>query len=220
MIDDLIIMDRHTANSLIADSGLHFKTVEIEFNPEEPLVLKSGKTLKYTFLETIDFLNDCRIRFDICTPKEGNYSPVNYLKEVSLLEETPNGMVELDESGVPKISKNAVLAVIENYSADNPQLMSINSLASYRIKNGHEVKCAFELLLGKWLPMPMYEVEMNGQSSGYPNGWCRVRIDAVGERQKNGTQRYRCVWAFDTRTAKDAVEGVLRPAFLGGSNEK
>lgn len=220
MIDDLIIMDRHTANSLIADSGLHFKTVEIEFNPEEPLVLKSGKTLKYTFLETIDFLNDCRIRFDICTPKEGNYSPVNYLKGVSLLEETPNGMVELDESGVPKISKNAVLAVIENYSADNPQLMSINSLASYRIKNGHEVKCAFELLLGKWLPMPMYEVEMNGQSSGYPNGWCRVRIDAVGERQKNGTQRYRCVWAFDTRTAKDAVEGVLRPAFLGGSNEK
>ena len=72
-------------NSLIADSGLHFKTVEIEFNPDQPLVLKSGKTLKYTFLEAIDFLNDCKIRFDICTSKDGNYSPVNYLKSVSLL---------------------------------------------------------------------------------------------------------------------------------------
>lgn len=207
-------------NSLIADSGLHFKTVEIEFNPEDPLLLKSGKTLKYTFLEAIDFLNDCKVRFDICTSRDGSYSPVNYLKGVSLLEEMPNGVTALDEGGVPKMSKDAVLTVIENYPANDPQLMSVNSLASYRIKKGHDIYSAFGLLLGKWLPMPMYEVEMSGQSSGYPNGWCRVRIDAISERQKNGKQRYRCVWAFDTRTAKDAGEGILRPAFLGGSNEK
>lgn len=215
-----MIMDKHTANTLIANSGLHFKTVEVEFNPEEPLVLKNGKTLKYTFLEAIDFLNDCRIRFDICTSKEGVYSPINYLKNNSLLEEAPNGTVELEEGGVPKMKKSAVLAIVENYKSDDPQLMSINSLTSFRIKKDHDIKNAFELLLGKWLPMPMYEMEMNGQSSGYPNGWCRVLIDAIGERQKNGMQRYRCVWAFDTRVAKDVVEGILRPAFLSGSDEK
>ena len=212
-------MDKHTANTLIANSGLHFKTVQIEFNPEEPFVLKSGKTLKYTFIETIDFLNNCKVRFDICSSKDSAYSPVNYLKNNSLLEETPNGIVALDESGVPKMKKSTVLAITENYQSGDPILMSINSLTSFRIKKGHEVKTAFELLLGKWLPMPMYEVEINGQSTGYPNGWCRVRIDAIGEPQKNGMQRFRCVWAFDTRLAEDAVGGILRPTFLSGSDE-
>lgn len=212
-------MDKHTTNSLIANSGLHFKTVQIEFNPEEPFVLKSGKTLKYTFIETIDFLNNCKVRFDICSSKDSAYSPVNYLKNNSLLEEAPNGIVALDESGVPKMKKSTVLAITENYQSGDPILMGINSLTSFRIKKGHEVKTAFELLLGKWLPMPMYEVEINGQSTDYPNGWCRVRIDAIGEPQKNGVQRFRCVWAFDTRLAEDAVGGILRPAFLSGSDE-
>lgn len=212
-------MDKHTVNSLIASSGLHFKTVQIEFNPEEPLVLKNGKTLKYTFLESIDFLNDCKVRFDICSSKDGVYSPVNYLKNNSLLEKSPNGTVILDEGGIPKMKKSIVLAITENYPSGDSQLMSINSLTSFRIKKGDEVKTAFDLLLGKWLPMPMYEIEISGQSTGYPNGWCRVRIDAIGEQHKNGIQRFRFVWAFDTRLAKNATEGILRPAFLSGSNE-
>lgn len=41
---------------LIADSGIHFITREMEFNPSEPLVLGNGGTLKYSFVEAIDFL--------------------------------------------------------------------------------------------------------------------------------------------------------------------
>lgn len=212
-------MDKHTANSLIANSGIHFKTIEKELNPEEPLVLKSGKTLKYTFIEAVDFLNDCKIRFDVCCPQGGVYSPVNYLRNNLLLEESPNGRVVLDESGVPKMKKDTIMALTENYPSGDEQLMSVNSLTSFRIKNGNEVKTAFELLLGKWLPMPMHEVEIGGQSSGYPNGWCRVRIDAIGAPQKNGMQRFRLVWAFDTRLADDMIEGRLRPAFLEGSGD-
>lgn len=212
-------MDKHTANSLIANTGLHFKTSQIEINPEEPLVLEGGKTLKYTFLESIDFLNDCRIRVDVCSQKDGSYVPANYVKTNDLQELAPNGSIVLDECGVPKLKKDVVLAVIESYPADAPELMSVNSLSSLRIKQGTEVHTAFELLQGKWLPMPMYEVEVSGQSTGYPNGWCRMRIDAVGERQKNGLQPFRLTWAFDTRLAEDAVEGLLRPAFLGGSGE-
>lgn len=212
-------MDKQTANSLIANSGIHFKTVQIDLNIEEPLVLGSGKTLKYTFLEAIDFLNDGKVRFDICSQKDSVYSPVNYLRNNSLLEEAQNGTIVLDEGGVPKMKKDTVLAITENYPSGDPQLISVNSLTSFRIKNEHEIKTGFELLLGKWLPMPMYEIEKSGQSTGYPNGWCRVRIDAVGERQGNGMQRFRCVWGFDTHLAKDATEGLLRPAFLSGSEE-
>lgn len=212
-------MNKHTTNSLIANSGLHFKTIQLDINPDEPLVLSNGKTLKYTFLESIDFLNDCKVRFDVCSPKDGAYSPVNYLKVNDLLDEAPNGTPVLDESGVPKMKKSTVMAVIESYAANAPELMSINSLSSYKVKKDQELKTGFELLQGKWLPMPMYEMEVTGQSTGYPNGWCRVKIDAVGEKQRNGLQRFRFVWAFDTRLADNADGGILRPAFLGGSSE-
>ncbi len=213
-------MDKHTANNLIANTGLHFKTTQIEFNPDEPLVLIGGKTLKYTFLEAIDFLNDCRVRVDVCSCKDGLYVPVNHIMKNNLYEDAANGAITLDESGVPKIKKDTVMALVENYPSGDPGLMSINSLSSFRIKNGNEVKTGFELLLGKWLPMPMYEKEVSGQSAGYPHGWCRVKIESVGEKQKNGIQKYRLVWAFDTKLAKDAGEGVLRPAFLGGSGDR
>ena len=72
-------MDKHTANSLIANTGLHFKTTQMEINPDEPLVLTGGKTLKYTFLEAIDFLNDCRVRVDVCSSKDSLYVPVNHI---------------------------------------------------------------------------------------------------------------------------------------------
>ena len=212
-------MERQTENSLIADSGLHFKTIQIELNPEEPLILSDGKTLKYTFLESIDFLNDCRIRVDACSAKDGLYVPVNYLKEHNLFEEAPNGLIALDESGVPKIKKDTPMSVVESYNSGSPELVSINSLSSFRIKQEREVKTGFEMLLGKWLPMPMHEVDLGGQSSGYPNGWCRIRIDAIGDRQKNGMRRFRIVWAFDTQLANDAMEGILRPSFLEGSGE-
>ena len=210
-------MNKHIANSLIANSGLHFKTIELDINPDEPLVLKNGRTLKYTFLETVDFLNDCRIRFDICSSKDSLFVPVNCLKNNSLFDEHPNGSIVLDETGVPQMKKDTVMTILEHYASGASELTNINSLTSYRVKKGYEVKNAFELLLGKWLPMPMYELEISGQSTGYPNGWCRVRIDAIGPKQKNGTQRYRFVWAFDTQLADGFEEGNMRPAFLGGS---
>ena len=46
---------------LIANSGIHFITREIEFNPSEPLVLSNGSALKYSFSETIDFLEGKKV---------------------------------------------------------------------------------------------------------------------------------------------------------------
>lgn len=211
-------MDKHTANSLIANSGLHFKTVQLDLNPDEPLVLPGGKTLKYTFLEAVDYLNDSRIRVDVCGTRDNLFVPVSTLNQNDAIELNPNGTVSLDESGVPRIKNTAILSLMENYPSDSPVLSGINSLSSYRIKKGNEVKTAFELILGSWIPMPMFEQE-GELSAAYPTGWCRVRIDAVGERQKSGAQRFRFTWGFDTRLAEDPVEGILRPSFLEGSPE-
>lgn len=213
-------MDKHTENSLIANTGLHFKTTQIEINPSEPLVLTGGKTLKYTFLETVDFLNERRVRVDACSCKDGFYVPVNHVLNNHLYEDTANGSIVLDESGIPKIKKDTVMAIVENYPQNFPGLMGVNSLSSYRIKKGNDINNCFNLLLGKWLPMPMYEKEISGQSTGYPHGWCRVKIDPIGEVKQNGLQKYRFTWAFDTKLARDAGEGLLRPAFLGGSGER
>ncbi len=213
-------MDKYTANTLIANSGIHFKTTTIELNPEEPLLIDGGKTLKYTFLETIDFLNDQRVRFDLCSSKDALYVPINSSPDKdALLEKAPNGTVVLDPTGVPKIKKDTVMALTENYPAGSGCLTSVNSLSSLRIRRDGEVLTAFDLLLDKWLPMPMYEEELNGMSTGFPNGWCRVKIIPLDNKQKNGMRQYRLVWAFDTKLAEEPTEGLLRPAFLSGSGE-
>ena len=215
--------------TLIANSGIHFKSVEAEFDLDQPLVLKDGKTLKYTFLETRDFLDMGRIKLDVCSSESGLFSSVSYLVERDLVEREPDGMVALNECGVPMIKKGTVMNVIETYNAGHTDLMNINALSSMRFNTkvssedgSVEVvqKTGFEMLLGKWLPMPMYEYDGNNNSTKYPNGWCRVRIDRIGERIGGSSKRYRLTWAFDTRLAEDLEEAKLRPAFFPGSDDR
>ena len=65
---------------LIADSGIQFIVREIEFNPNEPLLLPGGKTLKYAFCEAVDFLDGTKT-FDLLYhhTDEGKYIPLNEL---------------------------------------------------------------------------------------------------------------------------------------------
>lgn len=214
--------------TLIANSGIHFKTTETEISLDQPLIVQAGKTLKYTFLETRDLINFGRVKLDICQLASNQYATVKYLESHGLLEKEPNGLIALDECGVPKIKQGTAMGVEQTYVPNDPKLMNINSLSSLRFNlkeidnNGNVVmvsKTGFELLLGKWLPMPMYEYDANNVSTKYPNGWCRVRIDEIGAGS-DGSNRYRLTWAFDTQLAKDAQEGKLRPAFLVGNDEK
>lgn len=215
--------------TLIANSGIHFKTTETEISLDQPLMIQSGKTLKYTFLETKDLINFGQVKLDICSLASNQYATVKYLDANNLLEKEPNGLIALDECGVPKIKQGTAMGVQQTCAPNDPRLMNINSLSALRfnIKKTDEdgmvvmdSKTGFELLLGKWLPMPMYEYDENNVSTKYPNGWCRVRIDELGESGDGQSKRYRLTWAFDTQLAKDAQEGKLRPAFLAGNDEK
>lgn len=209
-------------NSLIANSGLHFITMHADINTEEPLILPDGKMLKYTFLETINFFNNEELVVDLCSFRNDNFVSVSFLRTNNLLEEAPNGTIVVDSLGVPKIDPKASLVAYggELYPLDSPDLVNINSFNSLRFKENGNVVTGFEKLWGKWLPMPMYEKDITELSTGFPNGWCRVRIDPEEEKKPDGSQKFRLTWAFDTKLAEDLIEGIDRPAFLEGSGDR
>ena len=186
---------------LIANSGIHFITTEREFNPAEQLAFPSGKTLKYAFCETADFITGEQI-FDLLYyhSQDGVYVPFDELRQSGKTEKRPNGRDELDDAGLIKMLKDESTALFTTYQDGDPEIFNINSLAGYRVKlpNDNTIYSAFDLLLDKWLPMPMFEKEMDGMTSADPFTWCRVKIQRIGEGSKKGCDRYRFLWAFDT----------------------
>lgn len=202
-------------NHLIADSGIHFITHEIEFNPSEPLLLDNGKTLKYSFVETVDFLEGFRIFNLLYYNSEVNkYIPLDELQaSENAIVRRPNGREELDESGMIQMEPGVSTTLFTTYDDNDPDIYSINSLQSFRVtdpNDGHSKVAAFELLLDKWLPMPMFRKEIDGVTSNTPLAWCRMKIQRIGEGHKKGCDLYRLIWAFDTQMGEDEWS-VLRP---------
>lgn len=200
---------------LIADSGIHFITRYIEFNPTEPMILKSGKALKYTFCETEDFFEGIRI-FNLLyyNSAHGQYIPIDELLDSNdAVVRKSNGREELDESGMAMLKPGYNTALFTTYPENSPVIYSINSLHSFRVKDPVSVMGqipAFDLLLDKWLPMPMFRKEVDGITSDYPIAWCRMKISKIGRAEKKGVDRYRLIWAFDTQLGNDGMS-VLRP---------
>lgn len=202
-------------NHLIADSGIHFITHEIEFNPSEPLLLNNGKTLKYSFVETVDFLEGFRIFNLLYYNGEVNkYIPLDELQaSENAIVRRPNGREELDESGMIQMESGVSTTLFTTYDDNDSDIYSINSLQSFRVndpKDGHSKVSAFELLLDKWLPMPMFRKEIDGITSNAPLAWCRMKIQRIGEGHKKGCDLFRLVWAFDTQMGEDEWS-ILRP---------
>ncbi|MDE6207472.1 MAG: virulence factor SrfB, partial [Muribaculaceae bacterium] len=201
---------------LISDTGIQFHTIETEFDPGEQLTLPTGRPVRYSFCNIVNEATGQRI-FDLLTYNSsiGKYIPVNELVRANGIELLPDGSARLDEGGVEVMRADMsamLLTQLESGAGDS--LYSFNSLASYTTPNPaniHERVPAFELLLGHWLPMPMFEM-YHGLSADVPYGWCRVKIDRVGPGSKPGTQRYRFVWAFDTKSSTDR-NAVFRPTF-------
>jgi hypothetical protein len=202
---------------LIADTGIQFIIREVEFNPSEPLKMKSGRILRYSFAESLDPFDD-NVHFDLLFnhAEENRWVPVKHLREKGKISILPNGLEELDESGVPKMIDGESTALFESYSDDDDEIININTFESYRVNNPNDVHdkvAALELLLDKWLPMPMFEIDSIGNSTGMPMGWCRLRIRRLGEGSQKGFYRYQLIWALDTHLATDPLS-VYAPNFI------
>lgn len=200
---------------LIVNSGIQFITNEVEFNPSEPLILSNGRPLRYSFAETVDFLEGFRTFNLLCyNDTICRYIPLDELmaSDNAVLYRA-NGREELDETGLVKMDPNANVTLFTAYAENDPDIYSMNSLQMFRVidpVDGHSRIPAFELLLGKWLPVPMYRKEIDGVTSSSPLAWCRMKMQHLGDGVKKGYQRYRLIWAFDTQMGEDAWS-VLRP---------
>lgn len=186
---------------LIVNSGIQFISTEKEFNPAEQLAFSNGRTLKYSFCESADPLTG-DLFFDLLYyhSQEGVYIPLDELRRSEKTELRPNGREELDEAGMQKMKRGESTTTFSTYKDGDESIFNINSLGGYRVKSRYDgtQKTAFELLLGKWLPMPMFERDIDGTTSNDPFTWCRVKIERVGDGSKKDTGRYRFLWAFDT----------------------
>lgn len=208
---------------LIADSGIQFITKEIEFNPSEPFILGSGKALKYSFCETEDFLEGYRI-FNLLyyNSEQEKYIPIDELLNSSdAIIRKSNGREELDESGLIMMKPDYSTALFTTYAENASDIYSINSLQSFRVKdpvNAFNQVPAFELLLDKWLPMPMFMKEVDGVTSNYPFAWCRMKMTRIGKGEKKGVEKFRLIWAFDTQLAEDELS-ILRPFITEDAGE-
>lgn len=216
-------MDENNNLHLIADTGIQFSTTEIEFNPSEPLALKSGRMLRYSFVENVDPF-DSHISFDLLfNHLEGNcWIPVKQLRKEGFISLHQNGNEEVDETGVPKMRDDASTELLESYADEDDSIININTFESYRVNNPlnpADKTPAFNLLLDKWLPMPMFETDAAGNTSGVPMGWCRVMIRCIGDGSAKGTKRYRLTWAFDTHLADNPLSPFF-PYFYDDSEKK
>lgn len=189
---------------LIANSGIHFISNEVEFNPDEPLILPPNqRPLKYSFCEEFDELLN-QLRFNILINRQGSYFSI---EDLQVDHNIANGAV-LDETGLPVIDENNFNANLYTaYGAND--IYTINNLTGYCINinnNGNIQQCsAFDILTGKWLPMPMFEQEINGVSNDTPVGWCRFKIEKLGDGARPGTFKYKIIWAFDTTLSNNMV---------------
>ena len=201
---------------LIADTGLQFHTIELELDAGEQLTLPDGRPLKYSFCNIVNELTGERV-FDLVTYHSGigKYIPVNELVNAGTIELLADGRAKLDESGVEVVRTDVSPTLFTQLEAGGKggELYTFNSLLGYTTPNPaklHERIPAFELLLGHWLPMPMFEMQ-HGVTTDVPYAWCRVKIDRI-EGEAVGKATYRFVWAFDTRSSTDPL-AVFRPTF-------
>lgn len=211
---------------LISNTGIHFHSHEVEFNPSQPLMLGNGKMLRYSFSETRNFA-DQTISLDLLYHHAGTdtFLSVTEMSREGMVHKLSNGRESIDISGIPVLEPTANVGILASFSGNDPRVVTISSLDNYRVditdKNGYRNKvAALDLLLGKWLPMPMYEKDRDGLTFASPEAWCRARIDLLGAGSKPGDNRYRITWAFDTATTVDPMS-LNRPFFFDlGPQEK
>ena len=185
--------------------------------------MKSGRVLRYSFVENVDPF-DGHISFDLLYNHiEGNcWIPLKQLRNEGYISLHQNGSEEVDETGVPKMREDVSTELLESYADEDDSIININTFESFRVKNPDnpmDKVPAFEMLLDKWLPMPMFETDATGTTMGVPMGWCRVKIRRIGEGSTKGMSRYSLTWAFDTHQAENPLS-IYFPYFYDDGIKK
>ena len=71
--------------------------------------------------------------------------------------------------------------------------------------DSQEMQTPFQRILGKWIPVPMFQVNSENHTvNTKAGGWCRLKIDYVEDRKVG--KEYAFTWAFDTELAHDEYD--------------
>ena len=195
---------------LIANSGLQFICRELDLNPAVSPTVENDRSLMYHFLRKVDtdpITGIDEVVFDFLCESGKDLIPLRQLMNPEFggenqLELLPTGRYLISQSGLPVVRAGASTSLFSVYPiSGDPDVIHVPSLDYLSVpvsSSSFESKPAFDLLLGKWLPMPMFEEESDGYTRSFPTGWCRVKLVEEGEKSPKGTRHFKVVWAYDT----------------------
>lgn len=204
---------------LIANSGIQFLKHEVQLNPDNPFEDRlTHQPVKVTCGESVDLFSGCRKFSFLC--KAGNeYIPVEELfVRPEGLELSPAGTFIYGSNGLPLVSsdiqKMYYTTFVPGKNTDDQISYSFQTLNSYQVLETpmtHNRTAAFNLLLDKWLPIPLFEKSDGNLTDPYPTGWCRVKI-SLKHKNPKGDNTYFLIWAIDTALSDDPLL-LNRPFF-------
>lgn len=218
---------------LTANSGLQFITTEMTINPSQGPEIENERQLAYSFLVKSEpglTPDEEVVIYDFLCQSSQFLVPLNELinppsgSDIEL-ELNPSGRIIYSKSGLPLVRQNANLAqyqtIPSGVSNTSNGVVRFSSLDSFRVapdRSSRDTVPAYEMFLDKWIPVPMFEEELDGYSSLKPVGWCRLKMSQL-ETSGNGMKTFRMVWAFDTDLGE--ANDNIRPTFdIYGSKKK
>ena len=215
---------------LTANSGLQFITTEMTINPSQGPEIENERQLAYSFLVKCEpglTPDEDVVSFDFLCQANQSLVPLQELlsppSETEIeLELNPAGRIIYSKSGLPIVRQDANLAQYQTIqSSGNKAVVRFSSLDSFRValdRTSRETVPAYEMFLDKWIPVPMFEEELDGYSSLEPVGWCRLKMQLLGT-SGNGLKTFRMIWAFDTDLGE--ANDNVRPTFeIYGAQKK
>lgn len=211
---------------LISNSSIQFIEQIVTINPKKPLTLNNGKIIKMVFCENYDPFTNKR-DFNFLIPIKNNlYVPLSQFEgHEDELMHAPNDCLILEDNGLPLLSSQFIATSHPTISTDQLDkdteiIHTIQTLESYRAKkdlSSNELVPALELLFNRWLPVPLLEIENNGQTCSVPTGWCRLKMRRLSENEA-GDIKIGLTWAVDTTLAKNQMS-TTQPYFFDDDPE-
>lgn len=194
--------------SLIANTGLQFFSEEIIFDPSNPVEVRDLPLSPLTFVD-IPISSD-KNKLSLGYSYNGRVYTLQEMRENDCVEQIiyNNGIKDdkMDASGVPivdfsKVNPNVIQGVDSKMAYSEN---TINGMMQIFDQDNGEYCSPFSKILGKWIPAPMFLCNADNSSTlSCPSQWCRLRITFL-EKMKQGGNRYRFEWAFDTTTLPTA----------------
>ena len=124
---------------LVANTGIQFIIKEIEFNPSEPIQLSIGKTLKYVFCDTQNFVTNKKIfDFVLYHQSDDKYIPLSEVLEQKAADCQLNGLEVIDEAGLVHLRSDVSSIMFSTFQPGSLDVFTINSLNSFRVADPND----------------------------------------------------------------------------------